>query len=96
MQNGTFSYLQDFGRYFGFLEHRSEQDEDAIFELFEDTVEVFESMGEKKLLIASEFVRDLRLYKKNDPLTIDYFSDIEKRYLLLSDLYDFLRLKKMI
>lgn len=92
-----FSYLYKFDtRYIMFLSARTPFDENAIHEMFEKTASVFREMGVQKLELANEFVRDMGLYNRGDALTHEYFSDIEKRYLLLSDLYDFLRLKRLI
>lgn len=92
-----FSYLHKFDtRYMMFLSARTPFDENAIYEMFEKTAGVFREMGVQKLELANEFVRDMGLYNRGDALTHEYFSDIEKRYLLLSDLYDFLRLKRLI
>ncbi len=92
-----FSYLYKFDtRYMMFLSARTPFDENAIYEMFEKTASVFREMGVQKLELANEFVRDMGLYNRGDALTHEYFSDIEKRYLLLSDLYDFLRLKRLI
>jgi hypothetical protein len=91
-----FKYLHSFDTYKDFLTTRCAADEAKINEIFEQTADTFHTMGAKKLEMPREFVRILGFYSKADAITCEYFSDIEKRYLLLSDLYDFLRLKKML
>lgn len=95
MQN-SFKRISRVAAYPHFLKYRSESDENEISSIFEETAKMFSDMREEKLSMPKEFVRDLGLYSRKDEATVEYFSDIEKRYLLLSDLYDFLRLKRMI
>ncbi len=43
--------------------------------------------------LPSGFVRDLGLYMRGKTEMVEYFADVERRYLLLSDLYGYLKLK---
>jgi hypothetical protein len=85
--------LSEFKNYRGFLENRKFEDE--LFELFESVVDEFYQLEEKKLLFPKEFQIAISLYKKDDKGTLKIFENIENRYLMLSDLYDFLKIQKL-
>ncbi len=88
--------LKNLKKYENFLTKRSVEDEKEIALLFDETALFLDGMKEEKLSLPSGFVRDLGLYMRKKPEMIEYFEDIERRYLLLSDLYGYLKLKGKI
>jgi len=92
----TMKLLKNFTVYDAFLRDRSDADEHEITMLFDKVADEFENMQEEKLSYPNNFVRDLRLYKNKNTQIVEYFEDVEKRYLLLSDLYDYARIKGKI
>jgi len=88
--------LKDFGKYENFLTDRHTQDEEEIAKLFDEVAKTINAMKEEKLSIPNGFVRDLGLYVRKNPEIVEYFEDIERKYLLLSDLHGYLRLKGKI
>lgn len=85
--------LKDFKKYESFLTQRNSDDERDIALLFDAVAEQIDEMGAAKLTLPGGFVRDLGLYTRGKAEIIEYFADIERRYLLLSDLYGYLKLK---
>jgi|GEM_PF-388083 len=77
-----------------FLAHRSQEQEEIVTQLFLDFVECFSSMGAEKLEYPKEFQKDVKYYLQEEPVMMEQFKDIEFRYLMLSDFYDFCRLTK--
>lgn len=77
-----------------FLEHRSQEQEAVVIRLFFDFVECFSSVGAEKLDFPKEFQKDVKYYVQGEPVMMEQFEDIEFRYLMLSDFYDFCRLTK--
>jgi len=51
-------------------------------------------LGAEKLEYPNEFINDVRLYHEGFAPLHRKFEDIETRYLMLSDFYDFVRLTK--
>lgn len=86
-------FLRDFDRYDSFLTQRDESDEAKVWDIFEKAAFAVKNMGQEKLFLPDGFVRDLTLYADENPHITLYFEDVEKRYLLLSDLHGFLKLK---
>lgn len=85
--------LKDFKKYENFLIKRCSDDERQIALLFDAVAEYVDKMGADKLLLPGGFVRDLGLYLSGKTEMVEYFADVERRYLLLSDLYGYLKLK---
>jgi len=56
--------------------------------------ECFKGLGAEKLEYSNEFINDVRLYHEGFAPLHRKFEDIEIRYLMLSDFYDFMRLTK--
>jgi hypothetical protein len=77
-----------------FLAHRSQEQEEIVTQLFSDFVECFSSVGAEKLDYPKEFQKDVKYYLQEEPVMMEQFEDIEFRYLMLSDFYDFCRLTK--
>jgi hypothetical protein len=78
----------------GFLEHRSQEQEDIVTQLFLDFVECFSSLQAEKLEYPKEFQKDVKYFLQGEPVMMKQFEDIEFRYLMLSDFVDFCRLTK--
>jgi hypothetical protein len=57
-------------------------------------MECFKSLGAEKLDYPKEFINDVKLYHEGFKPLHQKFEDIEIRYLMLSDFYDFARLTK--
>jgi hypothetical protein len=77
-----------------FLAHSSQEQEESLTQLFLDFVECFSSMGAEKLEYPKEFQKDVKYFSQGEPIMKQQFEDIEFRYLMLSDFYDFCRLTK--
>jgi len=77
-----------------FLVHRSQEQEEIVIQLFSDFVECFSSVGSEKLEYPKEFQKDVKYFLQGEPIMMKQFEDIEFRYLMLSDFYDFCRLTK--
>ncbi|MDD2780034.1 hypothetical protein [Sulfuricurvum sp.] len=77
-----------------FLEHKSQEQEDIVIQLFSDFVECFTSVGAEKLEYPKEFQKDVKYFLQGEPVMMKQFEDIEFRFLMLSDFYDFCRLTK--
>jgi hypothetical protein len=88
--------LIGFNKFESFLSNRSICDEQNINKIFEKVAQEVVSMREDKLFLPNGFVRDLRLYVEKKTEIIEYFNDIERKYLLLADLYGYLRIKGKI
>lgn len=85
---------QEFEKLKGFLEKRTKDQEKLVNRLFLEFMECFNSLKEEKLDYPKEFINDVRLYHEGFELLHEKFEDIEIRYLMLSDFYDFVRLTK--
>jgi len=77
-----------------FLQDKSPPKCEKIDKLFVDFMECFKGIGVEKLKYPSEFINDVRLYHEGFAQLLQKFEDIEIRYLMLSDFYDFARLTK--
>jgi hypothetical protein len=85
--------LKNFKKYENFLSDRTAEDERDVTALFDGVAEYIDGMGAAKLALPDGFVRDLGLYLRKKAEMVEYFEDVERRYLLLSDLYGYLKLK---
>lgn len=85
--------LKNFKKYESFLVQRTVDDERQIAVLFDAVAERIDEMGADKMSLPSGFVRDLGFYMRGKTEMVEYFADVERRYLLLSDLYGYLKLK---
>lgn len=77
-----------------FLLNRSQEQDEIVTQLFSDFVECFSSVGAEKLQYPQEFQKDVKYYMHGEPVMMKQFEDIEFRYLMLSDFYDFCKLTK--
>jgi hypothetical protein len=84
----TFEEITDF------LSNRSQEKEEIVTKLFFDFLECFSSLKAEKLEYPKEFQNDVKLYLQGHPILKKKFEDVEIRYLMLSDFYDFCRLTK--
>ena len=84
--------LKEVGKYESFLTNRSKDDEKEVWALFDSVAKSVMDMKEEKLSLPHGFIRDLGLYLDGSKEITEYFLDVEKRYLLLSDLYGFFKL----
>ena len=77
-----------------FLFDRSAEKEQIVNKLFFDFLDCFSSLEAEKLEYPKEFQNDVKLYLRGHPILRKKFEDVEIRYLMLSDFYDFCRLTK--
>lgn len=77
-----------------FFTHRSPEQDDIVSTLFIDFLECFASLQAEKLEYPKEFQKDVKYYLQGEPVMRKQFEDVEFRYLMLSDFYDFCRLTK--
>ena len=83
---------QEFDTLKGFLKNPSKEQETIINKLFLKFMECFPQIKEEKLEYPHEFIEDVRLYNEGLEIVHKKFEDIQIRYLMLSDFYDFARL----
>jgi nitrogen fixation/metabolism regulation signal transduction histidine kinase len=57
-------------------------------------MECFSSIKAEKLEYPKEFIDDVRLFNEGNFMVVRKFQDIQMRYLMLSDFYDYARLTK--
>lgn len=79
----------------GFLTQKTPENGVKISRLFDRFIECFTNLKEEKLNYPNEFITDVKLYVDNFEPIVKKFEDIEIRYLLLSDFYDFTRISRM-
>jgi hypothetical protein len=77
-----------------FLNDKTKEKSDTVEKLFSDFMECFSALKEQKLEYPSEFVSDVRYYVEGNEAVLNKFKDVEMKYLMLSDFYDFCRLTK--
>ena len=77
-----------------FFSERSQEKEEIVTRLFYEFLECFSSLKAEKLEYPKEFQNDVRLYLQGHAILKKKFEDVETRYLMLSDFYDFCRLTK--
>jgi len=65
-----------------------------VTKLFYDFLECFSSLKAEKLECPKKFQNDVRLYLQGHVILKKKFEDVEIRYLMLSDFYDYCRLTK--
>lgn len=85
---------KDFEALEGFLDNKSSQKEFIVNKLFYKFMECFGNLKEEKLSYPKEFINDARLFQEGFIPLLQKFEDVEIRYLMLSDFYDFVRLTK--
>lgn len=57
-------------------------------------MEGFPSIKEEKLEYPKEFTHDISLFNEGNFMLVKKFQDVQMRYLMLSDFYDYVRLTK--
>ena len=85
---------EQFEKITDFLTHKSQEQDEIVSNLFLDFLDCFSSLQSEKLEYPKEFQKDVRYYLQGEPIMKKQFEDIEFRYLMLSDFYDFCRLTK--
>lgn len=83
-----------FERLTDFIRNKSPEQEEIVSNLFLDFIDCFSSLRSEKLEYPKEFQKDVKYYLQGEPIMKKQFEDIEFRYLMLSDFYDFCRLTK--
>jgi hypothetical protein len=78
-----FKYIGDF------FTNRTMEQEILVDKLFFAFMVAFDNLKEEKLSYPKEFITDVRLYNNNYEPILKKFEDIEMKYLILSDFYDF-------
>jgi len=77
-----------------FLHKQTPQKEEIVNRLFIEFMDCFAHAKEEKLEYPHEFFDDVKLYNEGIEIVRKKFEDVQIRYLLLSDFYDFARLTK--
>jgi hypothetical protein len=83
-----------FERLTDFLRDKSPEQEEIVSDLFLNFIDCFSSLHSEKLEYPKEFQKDVKYFSQGEPIMKKQFEDIEFRYLMLSDFYDFCRLTK--
>lgn len=77
-----------------FIRDKRPEQEEILNTLFLDFIKCFSSLNAEKLEYPKEFQKDVKYFVQGEPIMHEQFEDIEFRYLMLSDFYDFCRLTK--
>lgn len=77
-----------------FLQEPNDIKEHSINKLFQNFLVCFSSLKEEKFDYPREFAKDIHLYNDGSEPIIKKFEDVQMRYLILSDFYDYVRLSK--
>lgn len=77
-----------------FIGDKTPEQHEIVNTLFLDFIECFASLHAEKLEYPKEFQKDVKYFVQGEPVMHKQFEDIEFRYLMLSDFYDFCRLTK--
>lgn len=85
---------EEFENLQGFLENHTKEKEKLLDKLFLKFMNCFKGLKEEKLDYPKEFIGDVRLFHEGFAPLLKKFEDIQIRYLMLSDFYDFARLTK--
>ncbi|RXJ69362.1 hypothetical protein CRV08_04995 [Halarcobacter ebronensis] len=94
MHNCLVEICKEFEKLKGFLNNPTKEQEEIVNRLFKSFMECFPTIKEEKLEYPSEFIEDIRLFNEGHELVNKKFEDIQIRYLMLSDFYDFVRVTK--
>jgi hypothetical protein len=95
MQECLKNICREFEECSGFLKDKTEEKSELVNKIFYEFIECFASLKEEKLDYPKEFINDVRYYKEGNEPLVKKFEDIEMRYLMLSDFYDYCRITKM-
>jgi len=77
-----------------FLQEQTKEKEEKLNTIFLKFIDCFNEIKGEKLEYPKEFREDVRLYKENYKPIIKKFEDIEIKYLMLSDFYDYVRITR--
>lgn len=94
MQKCLVEICKEFENLKGFLQNQTPQREKLVHKLFLEFMECFGSLKEEKLEYPKEFINDVKLFHERYEPLLKKFEDVQIRYLMLSDFYDFARLTK--
>ena len=94
MQQCLNKICKEFETLKGFLKEPTQEMKDTVNRLFGEFLICFSSLKEEKLDYPKEFRNDVKLYNEGYEPLVKKFEDIQIRYLMLSDFYDFARLTK--
>lgn len=94
MQECLVSICKEFETLQGFLQNTTPEKETLVHKLFLEFMECFSNLQEEKLQYPKEFINDVRLFHEGFEPLLKKFEDVQIRYLMLSDFYDFARLTK--
>lgn len=94
MHNSLVEICKEFEKLKGFLNDPTKEKKELVNKLFYDFMECFPKIKEEKLEYPKEFIEDVRLFNEGLELVHKKFEDIQIRYLMLSDFYDFARITK--
>lgn len=95
MQKRLTEILREFESLKGFLNSPTDSQKELVNRLFFEFMDCFNSLKEEKLDYPKEFLNDVRLYTEEFEPIINKFRDDDMKYLMLSDFYDFCRIKRM-
>lgn len=94
MQKCLIKICEEFEQVSNFFQDQTPEKEEIINSLFHKFIECFSSLKEEKLSFPKEFQNDVKYYIEKNPPLLRKFEDVQIRYLMLSDFYDFARLTK--
>lgn len=94
MNRCLITICEEFEKTEGFLSQKSKEKEQLVNRLFYDFLDCFSSLDAEMLEFPKEFQNDVKLYLQGHEVLQRKFEDVEIRYLMLSDFYDFCRLTK--
>lgn len=94
MHNSLIEICVEFEKLEGFLTNPTKTQVLLVDTLFLKFMNCFKDLREEKLDYPKEFVGDVRLFHEGFAPLLEKFEDIQIRYLMLSDFYDFARLTK--
>jgi len=77
-----------------FIKEPSVEKEALVNKLFFEFLDAYASIGAEKLDYPKEFQYDVRLYREGFEPLVKKFEDVQIRYLMLSDFYDYVRITK--
>ena len=94
MQECLVNICKNFESTSNFLRDKTDEKVTLVNSLFLEFIECFASLKEEKLDYPKEFANDVRLYIENNESIVKKFEDVEMRYLMISDFYDYCRIIK--
>jgi hypothetical protein len=94
MQKCLIEICEEFETISNFFKEQTSPKEEKVNNLFLKFIECFSSLKADKLNFPKEFQNDVKYYIEKNPPLVRKFEDVQIRYLMLSDFYDFARLTK--